>query len=79
MASVASTERYRFGPFELEPDNRRPLKDDGNDGAHAGTLTKADAVDLLDFTFELLERLYTERKRLELAAVRREERRKPQA
>ena len=27
MASVASTERYRFGPFELEPDKRRLLKD----------------------------------------------------
>jgi DNA-binding winged helix-turn-helix (wHTH) protein len=27
MASVASTERYRFGPFELQPDKRRLLKD----------------------------------------------------
>src|SRR5947208_10855366 len=27
MASVASTERYRFGPFELQPDNRQLLKD----------------------------------------------------
>src|SRR5882672_2500197 len=27
MASVASTERYRFGPFELQLDNRRLLKD----------------------------------------------------
>jgi len=27
MASVASTEHYRFGPFELQPDNRRLLKD----------------------------------------------------
>src|SRR5260370_1097301 len=28
MASVASTERYRFGPFELQPD-KRPLLRDG--------------------------------------------------
>jgi non-specific serine/threonine protein kinase len=27
MASVASTERYRFGSFELQPDERRLLKD----------------------------------------------------
>src|SRR5438477_4889305 len=27
MGSVASIERYRFGPFELQPDNRRLLKD----------------------------------------------------
>src|SRR5271155_244930 len=27
MASVTSTERYRFGPFEIEPDKRRLLKD----------------------------------------------------
>src|SRR6266446_668241 len=27
MASPAAPERYRFGPFELQPDNRRLLKD----------------------------------------------------
>src|SRR5437899_12233393 len=27
MGSVASIERYRFGSFELQPDNRRLLKD----------------------------------------------------
>ena len=32
------------------------LKEDGNDGAHRGTLTEADAEDLLDFTTHLLER-----------------------
>jgi len=26
MASVAPPERYRFGPFELQPDKRRLLK-----------------------------------------------------
>jgi len=28
MASPAPPERYRFGPFELQPDQRRLLKDD---------------------------------------------------
>jgi non-specific serine/threonine protein kinase len=27
IASVAPPERYRFGPFELQPDKRRLLKD----------------------------------------------------
>src|ERR1700687_3357353 len=27
MVSVASTEHYRFGPFELQPDKRQLLKD----------------------------------------------------
>lgn len=52
------------------------VKDDGNDGAHAGTLKKEDAQDLLDFTTALLERLYTEPEKLKLAAARRSKRRK---
>ena len=52
------------------------IKEDGNDGAHAGTLGKADAEDMLDFTSALLERLYTEPENLRLARVRREDRRK---
>lgn len=48
---------------------------DGNDGAHQGTLTEDDAADLIDFTTALLERLYTEPERLRLAAARRAERR----
>lgn len=52
------------------------VKDDGNDGAHAGTLGKEDAEDILDFTKALLERLFTEPEKLRLAAVRRENRRK---
>ena len=52
------------------------IKDDGNDGAHEGTLKKEDAEDLLDFTFAILERIYTEPKRLEIAKERREARRK---
>lgn len=55
------------------------IKEDGNDGAHAGTLNKADAEDLLDFTTALLERLYTEPRRLELANARRAARRAPAA
>jgi hypothetical protein len=51
------------------------VKEDGNDGAHEGTLTKADAEDLLDFTVALLERLYTEPATLKLAQERRAARR----
>jgi hypothetical protein len=51
------------------------IKEDGNDGAHAGTLKKPDADDLLDFTIALLERMYTEPERLRLARERRESRR----
>jgi hypothetical protein len=51
------------------------IKDDGNDGAHEGTLNEQDAEDILDFTYVLLERLYTEPKRLELAKERRQARR----
>lgn len=51
------------------------VKDDGNDGAHEGTLSQHDADDLLDFTIALLERLYTEPERLRLAKERRDARR----
>jgi hypothetical protein len=51
------------------------IREDGNDGAHQGTLTKEDAEDLLDFTTALLERLFTEPRRLEIAQERRKERR----
>jgi len=52
------------------------IKDDGNDGAHEGTLRKQDAEDMLDFTYAMLERLYTEPKRIELAKERRAARHK---
>ncbi|WP_343867493.1 DUF4145 domain-containing protein [Tatumella terrea] len=52
------------------------VKDDGNDGAHEGILDKSAAEDLEDFTYLLLERLYTEPQRLIEARTRREERRK---
>jgi hypothetical protein len=51
------------------------IKDDGNDGAHAGTLQREDSENLLDFTVALLERLYTEPERLRLAQERRNARR----
>lgn len=51
------------------------IKDDGNDGAHEGTLSQEDAEDILDFTYLLLERIYTEPKRIELANKRRQTRR----
>ena len=63
----------------LIPESLRDLstciKEDGNDGAHAGTLTVDDANDLLDFTAMLLERIYTEPERLRLASQRRTDRR----
>lgn len=52
------------------------IKDDGNDGAHEGTLTKEDVEDMLDFTYVMLERIYTDPKRIELAKIRRENRHK---
>lgn len=67
----------------LLPESLRELsaciKEDGNDGAHDGSLSKEDAEDLLDFTFVLLERLYTEPERLRLAQIRRDARRNPNA
>ncbi len=51
------------------------IKEDGNDAAHAGTLLKNDAEDLLDFTHALLQRLYTEPEQLRLAQERRDKRR----
>lgn len=53
------------------------IKEDGNDGAHEGTLKKEDAEDILDFAVMLLERLYTEPERLKLAQIRRDKRRVP--
>lgn len=51
------------------------VREDGNDGAHAGTLTTEDAADLLDFTSLLLERIFTEPERLRIAQERRNQRR----
>lgn len=51
------------------------VREDGNDGAHQGTLSRDDATDLLDFTTLLLERIFTEPERLKLAQARRNQRR----
>ncbi len=51
------------------------IKEDGNDGAHAGTLGKPEAEDMLDFTRALLERMFTEPEKLKAAKARRDERR----
>lgn len=51
------------------------IKDDGNDGAHEGTLNEEEAGDIQDFTYVLLERIYTEPKRIEIAKERRDARR----
>jgi hypothetical protein len=51
------------------------IQEDGNDGAHDGTLKKEDAEDLMDFAIAMFERLYTEPERLQLAKARREKRR----
>jgi hypothetical protein len=61
-------------PKDLE-DLSHCIREDGNDGAHQGTLNKSDALDLQDFATVLLERLFTEPERLRLAAERRAERR----
>jgi|SRR5271167_1275298 len=51
------------------------IREDANDGAHVGNLSKHDADDVLDFTVALLERLYTMPRRLALAEERRIQRR----
>ncbi|CDX21942.1 conserved hypothetical protein [Mesorhizobium sp. ORS 3324] len=61
-------------PVELE-ELAEAVHQDGNDGAHDGTLSRADALDLQDFTQQLLTRLYTVPGRIEAAKKRREERR----
>ena len=54
---------------------RMVLTRTGNDGAHEDTLKKEDAEDVLDFTYVLLERLFTEPERIRIAQKRRAERR----
>lgn len=84
MRRLAATWAYVY-PWLFEtgrlPDSLKDLssciKEDGNDGAHAGNLKKSDADDLLDFTSVLLERIYTEPERLRLAKERRDARRAP--
>lgn len=67
-----------FLPLSLK-ELAKCIREDANDGAHVGNLTKEDSEDLLDFTTALLERLITEQKKIELAEARRQERRSPKA
>lgn len=53
------------------------VREDANDGAHRGTLMRADAEDLLDFCDALLERMITEPEKLRRAKERRAQRRNP--
>ena len=50
------------------------VKDEGNTGAHDGTIDEAAAEDLIDFTERLLTHLYTEPAKLRLAKERRAQR-----
>jgi hypothetical protein len=66
-------------PKELE-DLSHAVREEGNDGAHQGTLTADDAQDLLDFAFSLFERMFTEPERLRQRQIRRDARQsKPEA
>jgi Domain of unknown function (DUF4145) len=51
------------------------IREDGNDGVHAGSLTREASQDLQDFTIALLERIFTEPERVRLAEERRAKRR----
>lgn len=69
---------YLFSKSIISPELRDLadcVREDGNDGAHDGTLTPADAEDLVDFAEQLLERVYTEPARLRIAKARRDARR----
>ena len=52
------------------------VKDDGNAGAHEGTVDEATAEDLVDFTERLLVLMYTEPARITAAKKRSAERKK---
>lgn len=61
-------------PHDLQ-ELAQAVQQDGNDGVHDATLTKDDALDLQDFTYQLLTRLYTVPGRVAEAKARREARR----
>lgn len=63
-------------PGDLE-DLSKCVRQIGNDGAHEGWLTKNDAEDLCEFVNQLLYRVYTIPKNVELAQQRRDARRNP--
>lgn len=61
-------------PAELK-ELAKAVREDGNDGAHAGNLCKHDVDDIIDFTTAFLERLITEPAKIRLAQERRAARR----
>ena len=69
--------RWLFDKGKL-PDSLRNLssvvRDEGNTGAHEGTLDEAATEDLIDFTDRLLTQLYTEPAKLRLARERQAQR-----
>lgn len=71
LAWLFQTGRLPLGLQELAD----CVREDGNDAAHDGTLTKSDAEDIIDFSVAILERVYTEPARLANAQLRRKERR----
>jgi hypothetical protein len=72
--NLAPRLRWLFD-HKLLPDDLRELssavKEDGDDGAHDGSLTAHDAEDIYDFAFALLDRIYSEPARIAAAAERR--------
>ena len=75
--NMAARIEWLFDKKKL-PDNLKELADcirqDGNDGAHDGTLGKDEADDLLDFTIQILEHFYTQPAKAEESRRRRAER-----
>ncbi len=75
--NMAARIEWLFDKKKL-PDNLKELADcirqDGNDGAHDGTLGKDEADDLLDFTVQILEHFYTQPAKAEESRRRRAER-----
>jgi hypothetical protein len=61
-------------PAEVAP-LANAIREDGNDGVHNAPLGRDDALDVQDFTIELLERLFTLPGRLQEAEARRAARR----
>jgi hypothetical protein len=54
------------------------IREDGNEAAHAGSVDKDEAEEVLEFTERLLTDLITEPKKIELAKLKREERKAEQ-
>ncbi len=69
---------WLFENGKLPPDLKtlaECIREDGNDAAHSGALTKDDALDLMEFAEAVLERLFTEPEKLRQAEIRRVARR----